>query len=258
MSLITIPRTAKWPFFIGDALLTGLAWFLYTQARLPMNGPTLTACVACVILGALLGITPFIMDYKAEVRLLESSGLATTVEQIRGLETIAAAVNNATSQWQGVHEHATQTVNAARQVSEKMSQEMKSFIDFLEKANDSERQHLRLELDKLKRAEADWLGVLVRILDHVFAIHSAARRAGQDKVLEQLTQLQLACRDAARRVGLNPFEAEPGAPFDPNQHQVQTDGEVPDGARVAETLGTGFTFRGQKIRPAIVSLEPPG
>ena len=26
---------------MGDALLVGLAWFFYTQARLPLNGPTL-------------------------------------------------------------------------------------------------------------------------------------------------------------------------------------------------------------------------
>ncbi len=258
MSLLTIPRAAKWPFFVGDGLLLGLAWLFYTQAKLPMNGPTLVACVACFAIGAVLGITPFILDHQAEVKIAESNGLASTVDRIRGLETIAAAVQSATGRWQGVHEHATQAINAARQVSEKMSEQMTSFMEFLEKANDSERQHLRLEVDKLKRAESDWLGVLVRILDHVFAIHSAARRSGQQKVVDQLTQFQLACRDTARRVGLTPFEAEPGAPFDPQQHQLVGGGEVVAESRIAETVATGFTFRGQMIRPAVVALEGAG
>lgn len=254
MSLSAIPKTAKWPFFLGDALLLGLAWLFYTQAKLPLNGATLAACVVCITLGAIIGISPFIMDYRAAVRLVEASGLINTVDQIRGLESVALTVSAATAQWQNVHEHATQAVDSARQVSEKMNAEMKSFMEFFEKANDSERRHLSLEVDKLKRAESDWLGVLVRILDHVFAIHSAARRAGQQKVLDQLTQFQLACRDAARRVGLTPFEAEAGAEYDPKQHQLPSAGEVPGGSRIAETLACGFSFRGQMIRPAMVAL----
>jgi molecular chaperone GrpE (heat shock protein) len=255
MSLLTAPKTVKWPFFVGDALLIGLAWFFYTQARLPFNGVTLLACVACVALGAILGIAPFIMDYRTEVRLTESTELASTVDQIKGLETIAAAVASATGKWQGVHEHATDAVKSARQVSEQMSAEMKSFMEFLEKAQSSERQHLTLEVDKLKRAESDWLSVLVRILDHVFALHSAALRSGQQKTIDQLTHFQLAVRDVARRVGLTPFEVEAGAEFDSTRHQLPNGGEVPEGARVGATMATGFNFRGQMIRPALVALE---
>lgn len=255
MSLLSAPKTAKWPFFLGDALLIGLTWSFYAQAKLPFNGPTLAACVACIVLGAGLGIWPFILDYRAHLRLAEASGLASTVEQIKGLETIASAIANATGQWQSVHEQAAKAVDSARQVSDKMSAEMQSFMEFFEKANDSERQHLRLEVEKLKRAESDWLGVLVRILDHVFAIHSAARRAGQPRVVHQLTQFQHACRDAARRVGLTPFEAEAGTVFDPKQHQLASGGDAPEGARITETVATGFTFRGQMIRPVLVTLE---
>jgi len=255
MSLISAPRTVKWPFLLGDALLIGLTWFLYSQATRPLNGPTLAACVTCIAVGALLGVSPFIMEFRAQLRLTESNGLTTAVDQIRGLESIASAVASATSQWQGVHEHAGKAVDSAREVSDKMSAEMKSFVEFFDKARDSERQHLALEVDKLKRAESEWLGVLVRILDHVFAIQSAARRAGQEAVLNQLTQFQLACRDTARRVGLTPFEAEAGTIFDSKMHQLPEAGEVPEGSRITETLATGFTFRGQLVRPAIVALE---
>ena len=46
--------------------------------------------------------------------------------------------------------------------------------EFLAKANDSEKGFLRLEVDKLKRAEGEWLQTLVRILDHVNALHQGA------------------------------------------------------------------------------------
>ena len=255
MSLHTVPKTAKWPFFVGDALLLSLAWFVYAQATMPFNGPTLAACVACVTLGAVLGIAPFILDYGAGVRLAESEGLTGTVEQIRGLQTIAAAVASATGKWQGVHEQASSAVDAARQVSDKMSEEMTSFMDFLDKAKDSERQHLSLEVDKLKRAESDWLGVLVRILDHAYALRLAAVNSSQPKVVDQLTQFQTAIRDVARRVGLTPFEAQAGTEFDSTRHQLPNGEEVASGTRIAATMATGFNFRGQMIRPVIVALE---
>lgn len=255
MSLVTVPKTVKWPFFVGDALLVGLAWVFYRYAELPFSGPTLLACIAAVGLGALLGILPFLLDYRAEIRFVEATEWIRVAEQIKGLESVASTISSATGQWQGVQEHATRTVESAQQIADKMNAEIQAFMEFVEKANTAEKQYLTLEVEKLKRAESDWLGVLVRILDHVYAITSAARRAGQENITNQLMQFQLACRDAARRVGLVPFEAEPGAEFDPDQHQLPEEAPAPEGARISEVLATGYTFRGQKLRPAIVALQ---
>ena len=41
-----------------------------------------------------------------------------------------------------------------------MTAEARAFQQFLDKANDTERNHLRLEVEKLRRAEGDWLQVL--------------------------------------------------------------------------------------------------
>lgn len=255
MSLHSYPRTVKWPFLLGDFLLITLAGLVYAQASLPLNPATLTACVACIALGAVIGVVPFVMDYRATVRLAESDALTSTVQQIQNIESIASQITSATAQWQAAQDHARDTVTSARDVSGQMQTEMKSFTEFLEKANDSERQHLRLEVDKFKRAESDWLGVTVRILDHVFALHVAAVRSGNESVTHQLTQFQNACRDTARRIGVTPFEVEPGAPFDATRHQLPEGQEASPEARVAVTIATGYTFRAQVIRPALVSLE---
>ena len=234
--------------------MLGLAWYFYHQSSLPMNGPTMAACVVCVAIGAALGVIPFILDYRAAVLLAEANGLANTVAQIQELDVVAKSISQATGQWQGVHQHANEAVTAARQVSEQMSGEMKSFMEFFEKANDSQRQHLTLEVDKLKRAESDWLGVLVRILDHVYALSSAAGRSADPKVVEQMGRFQLACRDVARRVGLIPFEAESGGTFDASKHTLPNQQQPPTEATIAATLATGYTFRGEMIRPALVQL----
>jgi len=114
----------------------------------------------------------------------------------------------------------------------------------------------RLEVDKLRRVEKDWLQVLVRMLDHVYALHQGALRSGQPNLIGQLGAFQHACRDAARRVGLAPFTADESEPFDEQRHQL-TDGDHKAAAHalVAETLATGYTFQGQLIRPALVRLR---
>ena len=137
-----------------------------------------------------------------------------------------------------------------------MTAEQSSFRAFLEKAGDIERTHLRLEVEKLRRTEAEWLQVLVRILDHVYALYVAAVRSGQPGIIEQLGHFQAACRDTARRLGLVPVVAEPGTPFDPKVQQLaDANTVIPEPALVAETLATGYAFQGQMVRPVLVSLQ---
>jgi molecular chaperone GrpE (heat shock protein) len=133
---------------------------------------------------------------------------------------------------------------------------VQAFTEFLQRANDSERANLRLEVDKLKRGEGEWLQVLVRMLDHVYALHQGASRSGQPKVAEQVGNFQMACRDSARRVGLTPFTANEGEPFDAQRHQLVEEGATAAvDAIVAETIATGYTFQGRLVRPALVRLR---
>jgi molecular chaperone GrpE (heat shock protein) len=75
-------------------------------------------------------------------------------------------------------------------------------------------------------------------------------------VREQLSSFQNACREIVRRVGLVPYEAKVHDPFDEKTHQLlDAHAQPPSGARIAETIATGYTFQGQFLRPAIVKLE---
>ena len=137
-----------------------------------------------------------------------------------------------------------------------MSAEAKAFGDFMQKANDTEKGHLRLEVDKLRRGEGEWLQSTVRILDHVYALHLAGVRSGQPALTEQLGQFQGACREAVRRLGLVAFEAKPGEPFNEKTHQLlDPEAKPPSHARITETIATGYTFQGQLLRCALVGVQ---
>ena len=111
----------------------------------------------------------------------------------------------------------------------------------------------------MRRGEAEWLQILVRVFDHIFALHAAAVRSGQPQLTEQITHFQDACRGVVHRLGLTPFAAEPGEAFDAARHQVaDANTKTPDEAVVAETVGSGYTFQGKLLRPAIVRLREAG
>ena len=255
-------KVPKWPFFLGDAIMLGLAYYIYWQAgKLPLDRWELTALAVCAALGTLLGILPYLLEYRAVlkygalVKLIETSSLCAASEKIAGLESCVAQLTSATEFLQTAQTRADKTAGLAKEITDRMSAEAREFTAFLQKTNDSEKATLRLEVEKLRRAEAEWLGVLIHILDHVFALTRAAERSGQEKLISQLNQFQNACRDSARRVGLSALLATTGESFDAQRHQLPDGKTVADGAIVGELLATGYTFQGKLIRPSVVRIQ---
>jgi molecular chaperone GrpE (heat shock protein) len=253
-------KVPKWPFLLGNALLLVFAYFIVSKSRHPISSWEIIACFATATIGVLIGIFPFYLDYRAMGKALEINALGTVTEKIQKLDTISAQINAVTNRWETIQEtlkaEAEKTSTAAKQIADQMAGEACQFTESMQKMNDSEKVALRLEVEKMHRGETEWLQVLVRILDHVFALHTAAVRTGDPKFAEPITNFQNACRDIAHRIGLTPFVAEPDEPFNAERHQVAgADSVAPENAFVAETVGTGFTFQGQFLRPAIVRLR---
>jgi molecular chaperone GrpE (heat shock protein) len=260
MNDVTNWKVPKWPFFLADALLFAFAYFFILRAPHAVHYWELAA--ACVAFGAILSLIPFYLDYRAMGKVLEINALGEVGEKMQNLETLSAQIGSATSHWAIIQEtvqtEAGKTTAAARQIADQMAAEARQFSEFMQKMNDSEKATLRLEVEKLRRAEGEWLQVLVRILDHVFALHTAAIRTGDPKFAEPITNFQNACRGTVRRIGLTPFIAEPDEKFDVERHQVAGSKEKPpESAVVAETIGTGYTFQGKLLRPALVRVREP-
>ncbi len=255
MQEVTETKLVKWPFILGDAILFGSAFLIYQRAGSPLGFGNAALATLCILAGAGLAVVPFWLEFKARTRLAEAVGLATTVAQIKQMETVAGQIAGATGRWQNAQEAADKSVAAARAISDRMAQELKGFTDFVERTSNAEKANLRLEVEKLRRGEAEWLQVVIRMLDHTYALTQAAARSGIAPLIEQTGQFQNACRDAARRVGLLPFVAAPAEPFDSQRHKL-LDGEAAGAdALIGETLATGFTFQGRLLRPALVTLQ---
>ena len=258
------PKLAKWPFYVGDILLLGLASYIGicgTSTRGPLELWPTVILACCVAGGAILSILPHLLEYRVISRLAEVGALTPATTYVQNLESVAARIAEATGRWQNVQEGADKTAAASRQIVERIETEAKAFTEFMAKANDSEKATLRLEIEKLRRGEGEWLQVAVHTLDHIHALHQGAVRSGQPNLITQMTHFQNACREVVRRVGLMPFMAAPDEKFDPRRHRAfELPGDPPPEATIAETVAPGFTFQGQMLRPALVRLagDPVG
>ena len=252
----TVP---KWPFLAATGILIVMAYILIQAARHPVSEAVVLGALACVALGAVLGCLPYLLEYRATGKLIEFDAVGTVAEQLADLKQYAAQISSATSQWALVQEttkgNSDKTVAAAQELAARMATEIREFNEFQVKLNDTEKGALRLEIEKLRRNEGEWLQVVVRILDHIFALYNAASRSGNTDLAEQIGQFQTACREAARRIGLVPFNAAPADKFDAQKHRAHGVENPPADALVAETLAPGMTYQGRLVRPALVRLQ---
>ena len=252
-------KIPKWPFLLLGGAVMAVAAVLACRPAHAITQTEIILATASVIVGAWLGCLPFILEYCAVKKLIEVNAVTTVSAQLHDLKTFSAQISAATDQWARVQEitkgNSEKTVDAAREISERMTTEIQEFNEFQLKLNDTEKGALKLEVEKLRRAEGEWLQVVARILDHIFALHTAAVRSGQPELAEQIGQFQNACRDAARRVGVTPFSAAANETFDAQKFRVHGVENPPAEAVIAETLAPGLTFQGRLIRPALVRLQ---
>jgi len=251
-------KVPKWPFLLGNAVLLAVAAGVIYKAHHPITEMEEILACSAVALGVIIGCAPFFLDYRATCRLIEVNGMTTVAEQLQDLKKYSAQIATATDQWARVQEatkgHSDKTISMATDITERMAQEIKEFNEFQAKLNDMEKGALRLEVDKLRRSEGDWLQVVVRMLDHVFALYTAAVRSNQPDLADQIGHFQSACRDATRRVGLVPFGLEANEKFDPKRHRVQGVENPAEGTALSGLLAPGMTYQGRLIRPALVLL----
>jgi molecular chaperone GrpE (heat shock protein) len=244
-----------WPFLAVDALLVGVGGLLLWLGHRPLLWWEACLIVVCVTAAAWSFVFPFTRRNCDEQGLAQAKVLGQTTSRLQNIDQIAAQITGATNQLREFQEQNTQATAAAKGIAESMSAESQKIGELLQKTGDAERANLRLEVEKLRRGEAEWIQILVYILDHVFAVFQAANRSGQPALVEQMGLFQNSCRDAARRIGLMATNVKAGEPFDPALHKLVDDASPNGNAVIAETLATGYTFQGQIIRRPLVALK---
>ncbi len=256
MSESTAPKIQKWPFIVGDVALLLTAFYLVSRIEGEFGLLEAFWCFACVAGGAWIMVLPFLKEFQAKTDLTEARELADSVEKITSLEALAKRVESATEQWLHVEDRANEINTTSKQIADKINAEAREFTEFLQKANDTEKNHLKLEVEKLGRSQNDWLQVVVTTLDHVFALAQAGRQSGQENLIKQLTAFQGACREVARRVGVVVVEPQPNETFDPEKHQLRDpDAEPEAGAKIIGLAAQGLSHQGRLLRKAVVVIE---
>jgi len=256
MSESTAPKIPKWPFIVGDMALLMTAIFLLSRIEGEFSMLEAFWCLACVAGGAWIMVMPFLKEFQTKADLTEARELADSVEKITSLESLAKRIENATEQWLHVEDRANEINSASKQITEKINAEAREFTAFLQKANDVEKNHLKLEVEKLGRSQNEWLQVLVTTLDHVFALTQAGRQSGQENLIKQLTVFQAACREVARRVGVVVVEPQPNEAFDPEKHQLRDSEAKPEAeAKIIGLAAQGLSHQGRLLRKAVVVIE---
>ena len=256
MSDSPVPKMQKWPFLIGDVIALIACYVIYNMGGETFETGKAFACVACVVFGAVFAAYPFIQEYRLNARFAEADQLAQVTEFMGKLEKVKNGVTVATAHLETAQDYSEKTIESSREIAERMTDEAKAFAEFMAKANDTEKAHLQLEVDKLKQAEGEWLKTVVTLLDETHRLFRAAAASGNTRVAEQLAKFQMACRGTASRVGLIAFEAEFGEPFNPEKHALpDPNAEAPEDARVGATIAPGYTFQRQPVRPALVELQ---
>ena len=79
-------KVPKWPFLLGEVLLLVFAYFIVWQSPHPIGKWEIIACFSAAAFGALIGIVPFILDYRAMGKVIEVNALGTVSEKIQNLE----------------------------------------------------------------------------------------------------------------------------------------------------------------------------
>jgi molecular chaperone GrpE (heat shock protein) len=251
----TKPPLPLWPFILVDALFLGLAVLLLKFGHRPLLWQEGGLLVLCGAVGAWSFVTPFLRRNADEQAFSQARLLAEATSQIQNLDQLARQISGATNQWLELQGNTAQAAASAKQVAEQITAEAKAFSDFMQRVSETERTHLRLEVDKLRRAEGERLQAITHVLDHVFALFQAARHSGQPALFEKIGQFQNACREAVRRIGLVQTAVQTGEAYDPKAHQLPENITAAENALVADTLAAGYTYQGQLLRRPVVVLK---
>lgn len=195
------PRLPVWPFAVADAALLATAAYLAFKGGDPLPSATILAIAACVGLGAIVLLVPFIAAY-------ERSKNEALDERQRSLEAIAGTVASAAEQigiaatgLHGIADLSHKNLRQAEQLPHKLQEKVAEFQAQLSAAADTEKEELERELLALRTSESERLDQVSQRIAKLTADWAKLESANRDHLASLTRELdaRIARLDALAR-----------------------------------------------------------
>lgn len=177
-----------WVFLATDVVLLGAAIVIAKMQPRPWTETTVMAIVACIIVGAIVGLVPMITYYERQKNEMLD-------DRQRALEALARTVASSAEQISiaagGLHEIAElaqKNLRQAEQLPHRLQEKIAEFQAQLANANDVEKEELEKELEELRSSETEKLQT---------ASDKISRTTAEFAKLETATQQHLAAATEA-------------------------------------------------------------
>jgi len=151
------PKLPKLPFLIGDGVLIATAVLIAQRSAAPLPPAALLAIVACVAVGAVLAVIPFLVDYARR----QEGALTERQNSLEALaRTTAAAAEQISIAASGMHtigELVHKNLKVADQLPHKLQEKINEFHQQRDEAAVAENEALTQEINNLRASEAEKL-----------------------------------------------------------------------------------------------------
>lgn len=274
------PKLPAWIFIVTDLALIGAALVIGLASPHPLSTNAILWIVACVGLGALVGLVPLIVIYERRKN-------ETLDERQREIEALARTVGSSADQISiaanGLHqiaELALKNLRMAEHLPQKLQEKMAEFQAQLASATDAEKEELERELLALRTSESDrleasseriaksateWAKLEAATRQHLTTVQESLARLATDTAQAVTAAhtaaekaLATASTDAARRIGEAGTQAVRSVESARVAAQAELDARAAATAaalidRIAAELGARLAALGTAAAPATPS-----
>lgn len=207
------PRPPKWPFLLGDAALLTAAFVIGYFDTTPLSGAALTAIVACVGLGVVLGVLPFLLDFATAQRAADAALRAKLEAENHKLHHAAELIAGAASNLKSVQESTHRAVHAAESLPYRVQEKIGEFTAQLQQIEDDDKAALEKEIELLREAEGEKLGAVadkIRAATKEFSALEKEVRPALEAAMKQSRELEESLKSAtsAARIAMLGAEAK--------------------------------------------------
>jgi hypothetical protein len=148
------PTVVKWPFFAGDGLCIATMATILALADRPLSGGVTAAAVGCLLVGVVLALLPYLIDYEARLRIAEALAHASIENQIRKAAGFAEQLHHSVSRSQSTAEEIEKVLASNEESMEKLVEQVEYIGQWM---NGDDKSTNRTDVglaDTLKSVEA--------------------------------------------------------------------------------------------------------